>query len=201
MSQPVIPRSYTTLAVADAVLHYRQIASLTRDELSYLLSDLDHTIDADDLRAIEDGQSIITVDDLMALAVALGVSPTDLLVFIPIEHPGDAPLATGLPADVDQPELRAWMTGKTALDHASRRRWSEDRVDRLRILSLHCEDQHRGACAELEDLGELALQEADAPQVLALHDRIHESEQAMVQADTALTYAELQQGQLEREGH
>lgn len=197
MPQPAIPRSYTTLAVADAVLHYRQIASLTRDELSYLLSGLDHTLDADDLRAIENGESIITVDDLMALAVALGVTPTDLLVFIPIQHPGETPLATALPSDVDQPELRAWVRGDTALDSDSRLTWSEDRVARVRVLATHWEDQYRGAQAELDDLGELALQEADALQVLALHGRIHDSEREKIQADIALAYAELRLSQLQ----
>ena len=88
------------------------------------------------------------------------------------------------------------MQGTTALDHESRVRWAQERVDRLDILATHCEDQYRGARAELDELGELALQEADMPLVIRLHDRIREGEEAMVQANNALAYAELHLGEL-----
>ena len=73
---------------------------------------------------------------------------------------------------------------------------AQDRVDRLDMLATHCEDRCRGARAELEELGELALQEAVMLPVIRLHDRIREGEGAMVQANNALAYAELHLGEL-----
>lgn len=72
------------------------------------------------------------------------------------------------------------IQGTTALDHESRVRWAQERVDRLDILATHREDQYRGALSELEDLGELAQQEAAMPPVIRLHDRIREGQEAMV---------------------
>jgi hypothetical protein len=100
------------------------------------------------------------------------------------------PLATALPDDVEQPELRAWLEGRTALDAASRLRWAEDRVARLRVLAAHHQEQLEGALQELDDLGELALQEADAPPVERLHDRIQAGERDAAQADAFLAMAE-----------
>ncbi|MFC7463898.1 hypothetical protein [Brachybacterium sp. GCM10030252] len=39
----------TGFAVADAVLHYRRIRELTRDELSYVLGMLDHELTDEDI--------------------------------------------------------------------------------------------------------------------------------------------------------
>lgn len=100
------------------------------------------------------------------------------------------PLATGVPGDVDPQELRAWLENRTALDHEARVRWAEDRVARLEIRATHLEDQLRGALEELDALGELALQEADALPVIRLRDRIHEGEYDLSQATTGLAYAE-----------
>lgn len=98
---------HTTLAVADASLHDRQIASFSCDEDFYLPSGLRHTVSTDDQRVVENGEPIIIADDLMDLAVVLGVTLADLLAFITIERPDDTPLSMTLPADVDQPKLRA----------------------------------------------------------------------------------------------
>lgn len=192
----MVDLAQSTFAVAGAMLHYRQACQLTLDELSYVLSTLGHEVESDDLCGMERGLAIITVDDLVALAVAFDVTPVDLLTFVPADYPGSGRLGTGVPSDADQPEIRAWMQGTTALDHESRVRWAQERVDRLEILTIHCEDQYRGARAELDDLGELALQEADMPPVIRLHDRIREGEQSLVQATNALAYAELRLGQL-----
>ncbi|WP_205683624.1 hypothetical protein [Brevibacterium aurantiacum] len=51
-------------------------------------------------------------------------------------------------------------------------------------------DQLRGAREELSDLGELALQEADTPQVIALEDRIREGDHELTQAELGLALAE-----------
>ncbi|MBY6383641.1 hypothetical protein HG717_06900 [Rhodococcus erythropolis] len=59
---PLIPLSHPSRVVASAIVHHRELRQLTRDELSYVLSDLGHELDVDDLRAIEQGASIITVE-------------------------------------------------------------------------------------------------------------------------------------------
>lgn len=186
---PLLP---TSRAVAAAVIHHRELRQLTREELSCLLAGLGHKIGPAGLRDIEQGQTVTTVDDLVALAVALDVSPSVLLSHMPSDYPGSGRLGTGVPGDVDQPELQGWVQGRTGLDRESRLRWSRDRVQRLEILLAHHEEQYRGALGELEDLGELALQEADARPVIAIHRRAEASRQAMTRAETALAYAEHQ---------
>lgn len=188
MPQP----SPTTLAVADAVTHYRQLRELTLDELSFVLAqDHGHGLTTEELRRIEDAERPATVDDLVALAAALGTTPAVLLSHIPLDLPDpSAPLATGLPGDVQQPELRAWLEGKTALDHRSRLQYAIDRRSAQSIRYAHLEDQLGAAHEEMQALGELALQEADAPQVMALEDRIREGEHELVQAEVALAMAE-----------
>lgn len=182
----------TTLAVADAVTHYRQLRELTLDELSFVLAqDHGHGLTTEELRRIEDAERPATVDDLVALAAALGTTPSVLLSHIPLDLPDpSAPLATGLPGDVQQPELRAWLEGRTALDHRSRLQYAIDRRSAQSIRYAHLEDQLGAAHEEMQALGELALQEADAPQVTALEDRIREGEHELVQAEVALAMAE-----------
>src|SRR5690606_41674170 len=101
-----------------------------------------------------------------------------------------APLATGLPGDVQQPELRAWLEGRTALDHRSRLQYAIDRYRAQSIRYVHLEDQLGAAHEEMQALGDLALQETDAPQVIVLDGRIHEGEHELVQAEVALAMAE-----------
>lgn len=185
MPQP----SATQLAVAEAVEHHRHRLRLTIDQLADRLHALGHPLGPDGVRDIERAAVPADVDDLMALAVALEVSPTTLLTHVPDDHPGEAPIATGVPADVQQPELIDWMTGRTKLDLESRIAWAQEQIERLEVRSVHHADQARGARQELDDLGELALQEADSPHVQRLRERVQESEHAMVQADVALAYA------------
>jgi transcriptional regulator with XRE-family HTH domain len=188
---PPIPP--TSQAVSDAITHYRQRREMNHDELADVLSTLGHPLSARALAEMENRNRPVTVDDLIALAYALGTTPAVLLAHIPIDMPEpEGPLATGLPSDVDHPELRAWIEGRTALDHASRVGWWQNRVGRLRMLSLHHEEQLQGAYAELRDLGELAIQEADAPPVQALHARIRDGQYALNQTDLALALAEQQ---------
>jgi transcriptional regulator with XRE-family HTH domain len=182
-----------TRAVSALVLHYRQLRELTRDELAYVLSMSGHPLSPDAIAEMENRDRPVTVDDLMAIAHALDTTPAVLLTHIPIDMPApEGPLATGLPADLDQAELRAWVEGRTELDRESRVQWWEDRTSRLRVLSTHHEEQLQGAYAELRELGELAEREADAPPVQVLHERIRDGEYAMNQADLALALAEQQ---------
>jgi transcriptional regulator with XRE-family HTH domain len=115
------PLSPTSLAVSDAITHYRQLRELTRDELAYVLSMSGHPLSPDAIAEMENRDRPVTVDDLMAIAHALDTTPAVLLTHIPIDIPApEGPLATGLPADLDQAELRAWVEGRTELDRAGR---------------------------------------------------------------------------------
>lgn len=192
----------TSHAVSDAIRHYRELRQLSRDELTYILSANGHDLDVDDLRAIEDGISAATVDDLTAIAHALDVTPAGLLSHTPIDQPvPEGPLATGVPDNVQHAELRAWVHGDAALDPESRLRWYQRLVSDLWMRSTFIEDQLRGAQLELEELGELAIREADMPPVQRLHERIRAGEYELVQVDLALAMAEQRLEALQGVGH
>lgn len=188
----MLPLAPTSLAVSDAITHYRQLRELTRDELAYVLEMSGYPLSADVIAEMENRDRRVAVDDLVAISYALGTTPAVLLTHIPIDMPSpEGPLATGLPGDVQQAEVRAWIEGRTTLDHESRVRWWWNEVARLRVLSAHHEEQLQGAYAEICDLGELAAQEEDAPQVQALHILIRDGEQALNQSEIALALAEM----------
>ncbi|WP_219152411.1 hypothetical protein [Amycolatopsis sp. TNS106] len=174
---------------------------LSRDELSYVVAKHGHRLSAEDIRQLETRERNATVDDLMALAYALDTNPVALLTHIPIDMPAvTGGLASGLPADLDQAELRAWAVGAARLDVESRVRWSADKVSSLRVLSAHVDEQLQAAYDQLRDLGELAVQEADAPQVQVLQARIRNGEYELSQADLALALAEQQYEGLREQG-
>ncbi|MGW2984157.1 DNA-binding protein [Streptomyces goshikiensis] len=177
--------------MSDAITHYRQLRELTIDELAYVLLMLDHPISADALAEMERCARPVSVDDLVAIAYVLDTTPAVMLSHIPIDMPEpDGPLATGLPNDVDQAELRAWLEGKTTLDHETRVGWWKERVARLRVRTAHHEEQLQGAYAELRGLGDLALQEVDALPVQRLQYRIQDGEHALNQSEVALALTE-----------
>ncbi|MFJ5725775.1 DNA-binding protein [Streptomyces sp. NPDC093149] len=177
--------------MSDAITHYRQLRELTIDELAYVLLMLDHPISADALAEMERCACPVTVDDLVAIAYVLDTTPAVLLSHIPIDVPEpEGPLATGLPSDVDQTELRAWLEGKTTLDRQSRLSWWKERVARLRVRAAHHEEQLQGAYAELCELGDPADQEADAPPMQRLQWRIQVVEHALNQSEVALALTE-----------
>lgn len=181
----------TSRAVADAIRHYRRIRELTHDELARILSGHGRDVAPEGIRGIEEGRRAITVDDLVSFSHALDVSPVTLLTHIPIDaSTADGPLATGVPGDVDQGELRAWMQGRTTLRPEGRLHWFRSLVDRLRIASTHHEDQLHGALEQLRELGALAEQEADSNRVRALHCFVRDRQWDLQQADLALACAE-----------
>ncbi|MFG2487802.1 DNA-binding protein [Streptomyces virginiae] len=172
--------------MSDAITHYRQLRELTIDEPAYVLLMLDHPISADVLAEMERCARPVTVDDLVAIAYVLDTTPAVLLSHIPVDMPEpEGPFATGLPSDVDPTELRAWIEGKTRLDRESRVRGWEERAGRLKVRSAHHEEQLQGAYAELRELGDLAVQEADAPLVQRLQWRIQDGDHALNQAEVA----------------
>ncbi|GAA4047612.1 hypothetical protein GCM10023063_38720 [Arthrobacter methylotrophus] len=81
-------------------------------ELSERLAALGRPIPALGLRRIEAGERRVDADDLMALAVALGVPPNSLL--LPHTDPSPEPAATAV-GPVNFPELWSWASGKSPL--------------------------------------------------------------------------------------
>ncbi|MGW8483585.1 hypothetical protein ACWGJP_10625 [Microbacterium sp. NPDC055903] len=187
-----MPRpSITSHAVGDAIARYRELRQLTRDELTYALSVVGHDLDVDDLRPMEQGRAIVTVDDLVAIAVVLDVPPFVLLTHGPAGLLAEESLGTGVPAGVDQLELVAWAQGRTGLERPARLSWAQDRLERLRILAAHHQEHVEAALAEQDELGEpFMAQEADAVPVQRLLERIQQGEHTLREADRALAYAE-----------
>ncbi|WP_234335032.1 hypothetical protein [Streptomyces sp. NRRL S-118] len=86
------------------------------------------------------------------------------------------------------PQLREPCT--QTLDPEWRVCWWEERAGRLRGRSAHHEEQLQGEYAELRELGDLAVKEADVPPVQRLHWRIQDGEHALNQAEVALALTE-----------
>ena len=181
----------TTIAVSDAVTHYRQIQELTLDELSYILTMRNHPLTPGELYDIENRTRVITVDDLMALAYSLEVSPSVLLSHIPIEMPSpEGPFATAVPADVDAEELRSWIQDRTSLGIEHRRAWWAERVTRLNIRLTHHDEQLQAAYAELASVGEITAAQEQTLAMKALHSRVQDCHHDVVQVRLALAHAE-----------
>lgn len=101
----------TSIAFADNLAKIRSDKRITYKELSERLSKLNVSIPPLGLRRIEGYARRVNVDDAMALAVALEVSPSKLLL-------GEEP-PTGVSDDVIYSEVIAWYRGETKLDPVS----------------------------------------------------------------------------------
>ncbi|WP_209374552.1 hypothetical protein [Brevibacterium renqingii] len=104
---------------------------------------------------------------------------------IDLPDPGEGPIANAFPEDVVGAQLRGWMEGRTSLDHGSRLAHWRERACRVELRRIHHQEQQEAAAAELADIGELALQEADAGPVIALHERVEEGDWLLGQCDQA----------------
>lgn len=191
----------TSTAVSSAVRHYRELRQLTRDELSHLMRHNGHHLNVEEVRGIEQRLTAATVDDLTALAYALDVTPADLLGHTPIDQPVfDGSAATGLPEDVQQAELRAWLSGSTDLDAQTRLSWHQQLITDLQMKATHIEDQLHGAQEEISSLGVLAIREAEMPPVQRLKQRVRQGEHEIAQIDVALAMAQQRLEELQEPG-
>lgn len=174
----MLPIPPTTMAVADAVSYYRELRCLTRDELAYLLSLNGHDLQSDQIARVERSERAVSVDDLVALAYALEVTPAALLSHPPADLEGieGEPIATGLPADLSPGELADWLEGRTGLDDDSRARWWDEQATRLEILSIHLEDQLAAAFEELREIDRGTEQGIDSTAVEELMSRVRTGE-------------------------
>lgn len=128
ISETVLHKS-TTGPVGDAVAanvtRIREACRATYVDLSKRLTDLGHPIAVLGLRRIERGERRVDTDDLLALAVALGVHPVDLLV--PPDLADDAPYKVAPLRVATADDVRAWIGGmppgiETRLISEARRR-------------------------------------------------------------------------------
>lgn len=100
----------TGQAVADRLAALRKVRGLTTRQLSAAVARVGRPIPASGITRMERGERMITVDDLMAFSVVLGVSPAALL--LPLEDdPAKTAAVTGageVPADT----AWAWLSNE-----------------------------------------------------------------------------------------
>ncbi len=113
-------------AVAANVTRIRDAQHLTYVDLSKRLTDIDRPIAVLGLRRIERGERRVDTDDLLALAVALGVHPVDLL--IPADLADDALYSVTPDVSMTAGRAREWIAGRNFLVEPS------DPVERARML-------------------------------------------------------------------
>lgn len=97
----------------DQNLGYTKLARILKEEIDRPIPDLG-------LRRIEAGDRRVDVDDLMALAVALGVSPATLLMpAVDSVQPQDDVAATAVAVPVAAERLWEWLTAQSPLFNMS----------------------------------------------------------------------------------
>ncbi|MFL0411066.1 helix-turn-helix domain-containing protein [Microbacterium paludicola] len=106
----------TGKVVAAQVARKRKERALSYAELSKRLTELGSPIPTLGLRRIEARARRVSVDDLLALSAALGVSPAELLIDVSDEES----LPTGVAGDITAIEALAWIRGETDLSARSR---------------------------------------------------------------------------------
>lgn len=98
--------------VAANVLRLRTARGLSTTRLSAALKEIGHSIPPTGITRIEKGERRVDADDLVALAVALRVSPTALL--LPPTIGGEVELTAG--KTVDAINAWMWMTSERPLE-------------------------------------------------------------------------------------
>ncbi|WP_422745170.1 helix-turn-helix domain-containing protein [Mycobacterium sp. WMMD1722] len=111
----------TAKTVAENVARLRTAQKMNYKQLSdTLLARANWSINAVGIRRIESGERRVTVDDLMALSVALGVSPSTL-IYPDADDAGARVSATGLPQPENARVLWEWVSASMwaywALEH------------------------------------------------------------------------------------
>ena len=94
----------------------RKARGWTQRDLAAALEKVDVKIDASNITRLESGSRTVTLDEVIAIAVVLGVSPLHLIV--PLDDNG-AQLTPAL--TVTTQEARAWLRGQTPLKESDER--------------------------------------------------------------------------------
>ena len=160
---------HTAQTVADNVRRLRESLELNYTELSDRLHSVANwSINAVGIRRIESGARRVTPDDLMALAVALRVSPVALLR--PDASSAEARVeATGLRRAISAEQLWDWLCatslGYYPVEHESpetffRRTWPQWKQAREEVWLDGIDDIHAGMLEKSRQL--LAMREAEA---------------------------------------
>jgi transcriptional regulator with XRE-family HTH domain len=102
----------TSRAVAANVQRLREAQNMNYTDVSERLAPL-WSINAVGIRRIENGERRVTPDDLVALAVVLGVSPATLLMPEGATKPNDLVEVTGWHKPVPAGHVWRWLTAKT----------------------------------------------------------------------------------------
>lgn len=111
---------------AAQIARQRNAQGLSYVALSNRLEDLGWPLPVLALRRIEAGARRVTVDDLFALAVALGVSPVELVT----GESENTPAGTGVPPGVTTDEVLAWARNETGLSTDERLDYWSHAADR-----------------------------------------------------------------------
>jgi transcriptional regulator with XRE-family HTH domain len=112
----------TSRTVAENVKRWREHRNMSYTQLSEKLqTDAQWLINAVGIRRIETGERRVTPDDLAALAVALRISPTTLLVpgLPDATDPTEMVEVTGVDAKVSTAKLWKWLMGEVPLTPGS----------------------------------------------------------------------------------
>ncbi|MFF7754378.1 helix-turn-helix domain-containing protein [Streptomyces sp. NPDC007971] len=117
--------------VAANVLRFRTDRGLSTTRLSAALKEIGHSIPATGITRIEKGERRVDSDDLVALALALNVSPTALLL-PPTE---DSETSVQLTEQVGLPARKAWAWIDGEEPHAPTERDRYGQVLRFRLDS------------------------------------------------------------------
>lgn len=114
MATREIERGPAATQVSENIAQLREWRGLTLAELSARLVLLGRPIIATGLHKIEKGTRRVDVDDLVALALALGVTPTRLLL-PPAPDPEGGPVELTTKRSVPWGRAWAWASGQEAL--------------------------------------------------------------------------------------
>lgn len=126
--------------------------------VSNRLGDVGWPISVAALSRLENGERRIDVDDLMAIAVALDVSPIQLL--LPRKTDDERPVATGIPVAVNATEAKAWARELAGLSHQDRIDYWNDQ-ERLWRGEVHrAEERPASDSPELRKMAAQHLQRA-----------------------------------------
>lgn len=104
----------TGQTVADNVTRLREASNLNIPALGRLMGEAGHPMTATSLTRLEAGERRIDVDDLMALSIALGVTPITLMT-PDVESASDHVEATAIPDGVTAAELWEWLRADAIL--------------------------------------------------------------------------------------
>jgi len=120
MGTNAVQRDATAEAVSANVRRLRTQQNLGLRGLSTKLGDVGRPLGHSAVDQIEKGTRRVDVDDLMALAVALGVSPVTLLMpAVDSVGPQEHVEATAVPSPVTAEHLWGWLTAKYPLGEMS----------------------------------------------------------------------------------